>query len=101
MPKSHSKGGEKGHVGHGSPGRLHSVTYQRIPLPYERGKVAMGRRQGNNVLVCHHGKTRNKAAEADSSWKATSEGNGQETGSAALREGTVRRGKERPPFFLK
>lgn len=73
----------------------------RNPITIQRGKVAMGRRQGNNILAGHQGKTRNKASEADSSWKANSEGNGQETGSAALKEGTVRRGKERPPPFLK
>lgn len=42
---------------------------------------------------------RNKASKSDSSWEANSERNGHETGSAALREGTVRRSKERPQLF--
>lgn len=67
------------------PCRLPSVTYQR--------KVAMGTTYSSAITV------RNKASKSDPSWKANSERNGHETGSAALREGTVRRGKERPHFF--
>lgn len=99
MPKSHSKGGESGHVGHGSPciqsptkGSHYHMRGAKLPWVGGRGTTC-----SSAIMV-----RRIKASEADSSWKANSEGNGQETGSAALREGTVRRGKERPlPPFLK
>lgn len=98
MPKIHSKGGEMGTWGMG-PLSLVFSHLPKDPITVREEQSSTGGWQGNNVLVCRQGKTSNKASKADSSWKANSEGNDHETGSAAAwKKGTVRRGKERPPL---